>query len=444
MSAPVRPGASTPRNFSFPATVEHRLSNGLRVLCSPLRRLPAATIVFTANAGAEQEGVASAGVASLAAQSLAEGTLRLGANELVTAFESLGGELGSGADWTHAECGVTVLTPQLDAAMRLLGETVREPALPADGVVRLRQERLSELLQQEAEPRGQADDAFSVACVGTGMRDGLPLGGDKLTVAKCTPELVRSFHQAHYVPDGALLVVTGDVSPDEVFHLAESVYGGWRGTAVHPMAATPAAAPPSGGVQVIDRADAPQSELRIGHASVARTHPDFYALSIANAILGGLFNSRINMNLREAHGYTYGAFSSFDWRRHTSVWSVSTAVKSEVTVAAAKEVLDEIARFRQEPVKADELSLARDYLVGVFPLRFETTAAIGGAIAAREGFGLGADYYDTYRERMSAVTIDDVHRVARTHWRPELLQIVAVGNAAEIREPLTSLLERTK
>jgi zinc protease len=194
---------------------------------------------------------------------------------------------------------------------------------------------------------------------------------------------------------------------------------------------------------VVDRADAPQTELRIGHAGVGRLHPDFHALSMANAILGGLFNSRINMNLRETHGYTYGAFSSFAWRRDHSLWEVSTAVKSDVTAAAAREVFREIARFRAEPVRDDELSLARDYLVGVFPLRYETTAAIAGAIAAREAYGLPSDYYETYRDRMAAVTAADVLRVAREHWRPEQLQIVAVGDAGSIKGPLTDVLHET-
>lgn len=439
-NAPARPGPSVPRAFAFPATHLHQLSNGMRVLCAPLRRLPAATVLFAAEAGAEKESADDAGVASLTAQSLSEGTATLEANALVSAFESLGGEVGSGADWTHAESGITVLVPQLDATVGLLAEMVRDPRLPADGVLRLREERRNELLQQETEPRGLADDAFGVACLGRGARDGLPLGGDAAGVDRCTPESVRGFHRTHYTPAGGLLIVTGDVQPGEVFALAERNFSTWNVGRAPTEVGHAGFASPEARVTVVDRPGAPQTELRIGHASVARNHPDFFALAIANAILGGLFNSRINMNLRETHAYTYGAFSSFDWRRRTSLWSVSTAVKSEVTVEASREVMNEIRRIRSEPVQADELSLARDYVVGVFPLRFETTAAIAGAIAAREGLGLEATYYDTYRDRMAAVTTADVQRVALTHWRPDLMQIVAVGDAATIREPLEALL----
>lgn len=440
MSASQRPAPGAPRDFAFPETIAYRLSNGLRVLCAPMHRLPAATLLYVADAGAERESVTAAGVASLTAQGLAEGTTRTAASELVAAFELLGGELGSEATWTNADCGVTVLREQVPAALKLLAEAVRESSFPAEGVARLREERLNELLQQQAEPRGLADDAFAAQCLGTAFRGGLPSGGTEATVRGCDEALVRAFHAAHYRPDNGLLVVAGDVNPDEVARQASLAFAEWRMPAGSAREAPAVPDRPARGVTVVDRGDAPQTELRIGHAGVGRLHPDFHALSIANAIVGGLFNSRINMNLREAHGYTYGAFSSFDWRRDHSLWEVSTAVKSDVTAAAAREVLHEIARIRDEPVRDDELSLARDYLVGVFPLRFETTAAIAGAIAARETYGLPVDYYETYRARMAAVTVADVQRVAQAHWRPEDLQVVAVGDAATIRAPLTDLV----
>jgi zinc protease len=158
-----------------------------------------------------------------------------------------------------------------------------------------------------------------------------------------------------------------------------------------------------------------------------------------NAVLGGLFNSRINLNLREEHGYTYGAFSVFDWRRLQSAFEVSTAVRSDVTADAVREVLKEIDRMRDDGASESELSLARDYMTGVFPIRFETTEAIADAIAMREAFGLEDDYYDTYRDRVAAVTSDDVLAVARRHLEQARLQIVAVCDPAAVESALGSL-----
>jgi zinc protease len=190
---------------------------------------------------------------------------------------------------------------------------------------------------------------------------------------------------------------------------------------------------------IVAKADAPQSELRVGHVGLPRAHPDFYNVVVMNALLGGLFSSRINLNLREVHAYTYGAHSEFDWRRGSGPFVVSTAVKSDVTGAAAREILHEIERMRAEPPSADELSLATSYLDGVFPIRYETTAAIAAALASLVLYGLPADYYDTYRDRIRGVTREDVHEAARAHLQPGALQLVVVGDPGVVREPLRAL-----
>src|SRR5262249_7029816 len=192
-------------------------------------------------------------------------------------------------------------------------------------------------------------------------------------------------------------------------------------------------------VHIVAKVDAPQSELRIGHAGIPRNHPDFFAVNVMNAVLGGLFNSRINLNLREAHGYTYGAFSVFDWRRQAGPFLVELAVKSDITDAAAREVLLEIDRIRADRVGEDELSLATSYLDGVFPIRFETTTAIAAALSVLVVHGLPEDYYDRYRERVRGVTRDQILEAARQHLHPEALQLVAVGDPTVIRQRLASL-----
>lgn len=177
----------------------------------------------------------------------------------------------------------------------------------------------------------------------------------------------------------------------------------------------------------------------MGHVGVPRGHPDYFPLVVTNALFGGVFNSRINLNLRERHGYTYGASSAFDWRREAGPFTISTAVATETTVPAIKEIVFELENLRENSVTADELSLALSYLEGVFPIHFETTEAIASALASLQTFGLSDDYFDAYRGRVREVSVSDVERVARAHLAPARLQVVAVGDPIKIGPELESL-----
>jgi zinc protease len=192
-------------------------------------------------------------------------------------------------------------------------------------------------------------------------------------------------------------------------------------------------------IHVVHKPDAPQSELRVGHIGLPRRHPDFFPTLVMNAVLGGLFGSRINLNLREAHGYTYGASSYYDWRRNAGPFAVSTAVQSDVTAAALREIMLEIDRIRSEPITESELSLATDYLDGVFPIRYETTSAIASALANLVIYDLPRDYYDRYRQNIRTVSTESVLAAAKAHIHPDRMQIVVVGDSGVVRGPLTEL-----
>jgi zinc protease len=248
--------------------------------------------------------------------------------------------------------------------------------------------------------------------------------------------VIRDFYRHHYQPSATTLVFAGDVTVADAVALAESLFGDWRGDHVSDAPRPIDTAPRAGVVRVVAKADAPQSEVRVGHVGLPRTHPDYFDATVMNAILGGLFSSRINLNLREAHGYTYGAFSAFEWRRATGPFMIHTAVKSDVTGAAVHEILKEIEGMRAAPVSEDELTLATSYLDGVFPIRYETTAAIAAALSNLVIHGLPDSYYDEYRSHVRSVTPGGVQRAAQQHLHPGELRIVVVGDPAVISAPL--------
>lgn len=441
MTVVLRPVAGTSRAYAFPRTERHTLSNGFTIHVATMRRLPTVTALVTIDAGAECDPKDLDGLGALTNSALVEGTRHRDADALADAFERLGGTLDVDLIWTRAECSTTVLAPHFPDALRLLSEVVQQPAFPSPAIDRIRGERLAELLQLQAEPRGLADDMFARFVYSADSRYSRPEGGNSTSVEGLAHADVVQHYGARYAPRGASLIVTGDVDASRVFALAEETFGSWAHATEPPVPIIANAASNERRMHLISKDDAPQSELRIGHTTLPRRHPDFYAVAVMNAVLGGLFNSRINLNLREAHAYTYGAFSTFDWRRAQSAFEVATAVRSDVTADAVREVLREIDRMRDEGVTDTELSLARDYMTGVFPIRFETTEAIADAIAMREAFALEEDYYDSYRSRVAAVTRDEVVRVARTYLEPDRLQIVAVCDPSTVERGMSTLGE---
>lgn len=439
MTAPLRPTPGEPRAYAFPYTERQTLTNGLTVITAPIPRLPAVTVLALADAGAESDPPARAGLAAITARALAEGTRRLSGDELADTFERLGGELDTDAGWSRAECETTVLASHLEPTLTLIGDVLREPAFGEHDVIRLREERLAELLQIDAEPRELADDQFARIAFGPTSRYAEPVAGSSSSVPALTQQDVVLHFSGRYRPGNITVIMAGDLKSDSAFALAESIWGQWEPGSSETPPRVGSGVALRRAVHIVARPDAPQTEIRVGHPSVPRLDPDFHAITVMNAILGGLFNSRINLNLRERHAFTYGAFSSFDWRRQASLFEVSTAVRSDVTAAAVTEILTEIDRICEADVSEKELSLARDYLAGVFPIRFETTAAIASAIATQESFNLDPRYYDEYRDRIAAVTVADVRRVAERVLDPQRLQVLLVGDPQMIRGPIEAL-----
>jgi zinc protease len=434
-----RPEPTAPRSYHFPSFVRATLANGMRLVVAPVPKLPLVSIAAVVDAGATTEREGEEGAAALTAQLLLEGAAGMDGAALTDRFERIGTSVEAHADWDAATVTLTVLRERLPEALALVRDLLRAPEFPEREVTRLKDERLAELLQLRAEPGSLADEQFARAVYAPTARYATPAAGSATSVRALTREVVREFYARRYRSSTTTLVLAGDVTVEGAQALAEQLFGDWLGGDVPATERSIDAAPGEKLVRVVAKSDAPQSEVRVGHVGLPRRHPDFFAATVLNAVLGGLFSSRINLNLREAHGYTYGAFSAFEWRRASGPFTIHTAVKSEVTGAAVREILKEIDGVRTSPISDSELSLATSYLDGVFPIRYETTAAIATALSNLVIHGLPENYYDEYRGRVRAVTTDDVLRAAQQHLHPDRLHIVVVGDPSVISTQLREI-----
>jgi len=435
----MRPQPGAPRDYHFPKFEVRKLENGMRIIVASVQKLPVVTVLAVIDATAVADPAGKEGIAELTAQTIREGTEKVDGAQLALEFEKLGTSFESGADWDSTVASMTVLRDKLDKAFSLFSDVIIAPAFRDDDIERLKAERLAERLQIIDEPRGLAEESFSRFLYADGVRYGEPMSGSSKSVTTITRDDVVKFYSENYAADATTLILVGDVTLDEGVTLARKSFGAWKGARKNIVVKADVPARSARASRIVSKADAAQSELRIGHVGVPRVNEDYFPVVVMNAILGGLFSSRINLNLREVHGYTYGASSYYDWRRQSGPFVISTAVQSEVTAAAITEVFKEIDRMRTEQVGDDELTLATSYLEGVFPIRYETTAAIAAALANMVTFKLPESYYDTYRSNIAAVTSLDVLNAAREYVHPDQLQVVVVGDPTLLKSPIEAL-----
>jgi zinc protease len=423
-----RPGA--PRPYEFPTIASHQLSNGLTILVANLPGRPLISASIVIRNGASDEPAELAGSTVLAARALSEGTERFDAIELVEATERLGASLHADAGWDALSASVDVPADRLAPALELVAEILLRPTFPTSEVERLRDERLNDLLQAQADPRRRAERAFADTIYAPASPYHRPSGGTRETVERLTSTDLRRAYERSLDPLRATLVVAGDLGGQDVVGLAEGMFGTWRASGPDRSGGSvlDTAASKTRIVKVVHRPGSVQTEIRIGHRGLPRQIPDFHAVSVMSAILGGLFNSRLNMKLREEKGYTYGASAGFDLRRGAGPFAARAAVNTEVTVAATVETLTELTRMRDEPIAMSELIAARDFLVGVFPLRFETAGAVVGALSGLAIHGLPVDELIGYRTRIEAVDIAAVGAAAQAHLHVDSAAIVLVGD----------------
>src|SRR5512140_3326101 len=444
----VRPSPGTPRDYRFPPFERALLANGIQVLTVDLPGRPLISANLVIRSGAADEPADLAGATVLAGRAATEGSERYPGLALIEASERLGATLHAEASWDAFVGAVDVAASRLPAALDLLDELLERPTFTEEDVARLRDERINDLLQVKADPRRRAERAFHEVIYAPASTYRRRAAGDERTVPGLDSAAVRLVHRALLDPARVALVVGGDLRGLDVPALAEKAFGTFGAAAGfgNPPSAPAAASAPSGPsdasgvdrpiVRLYHHPGAVQSELRIGHVGVPRRTPDFHAIQLMAAILGGLFNSRLQSNLREQKGYTYGIGAGFEMRRGAGPFAVRTAVQTGATVPSIAESLAELNRMRDTNVTDAELTAARDYLVGIFPLRFEVPEAVVASIGGLFSLGLPDDELARYRERIEAVTVEDIRRAAREYIHTDRIAIVVVGDADVVAKDL--------
>ncbi len=315
------------------------------------------------------------------------------------------------------------------------------PAFADSEVARQRELRRAQIVQLADNPVAIAGIAFSAIVYGRSHPYGRPLNGTETSTASLSRDRVTEFYRATYRPNAARVLITGDVTLAEARRLLTARLGGWERGPVAALAEAAAPAPAARTVYLVDKPGAAQSVIRIGHVGVTRATPDYFALQVLNTILGGAFTSRLNQNLRETHGYTYGAFSQFSAGRLAGPFVASASVVTAKTDSSLIEFLKELRRIRDEPVPDPELAKAKAYITLGLPADFETTGAAAARFRELLVYGLPLDYFAHYADRINAVTAADVQRVARQHIDPDHFDIVVVGDKSQIEAGIKALSE---
>ncbi len=432
------PPAGPPRPYHFPNVMRHTLENGLKILVAENHSAPLVAVRALVGSGADHDNAELAGLASMTAELLDEGAGARDAIRLAEDMGLLGATLVTGTDWDASYVSIDVLSKNFSKSLAIFTDVIRRPTLPAPALERVRSERLMELLQQREEPAAIAGKRFSNLLYGTGTYGNSVLGTSE-SVSRLSIDDVRRFYSRNFVPNNTAVIIAGDITVSSIITAMHTLFDDWkRGPNPERPAITPAPIERSR-IYLVDRPNAVQSEIRVGHIGVPRSCGDYFPLTVMNALLGGVFNSRINLNLRERHGYTYGARSAFAFRRQAGPFVVSAPVRNEVTLESVSEVLSELRRIRTGDIERRELEDTKNYLAGVFPATVQSSSDIAGRLMDMELYDLPHDYFDRYRENIAAVSANDVARVAQKYIDPDRALIVIVGNAQQIREPLGSL-----
>lgn len=426
--------------LTLPAIQKQRLSNGLQVWLVEQHEVPVAQVNLVVRSGSADDPAGKFGVASLTAAMLMEGAGSLSSLDLADAVDFLGADLSAASASDLSAVRLHTPVARLAEALPLMADVAQRPMFAQADLDRLRQQRLTSVMQGRDDANTIAALAFARTLFGTTHRFGTATMGTTATLRAFTVDDLRAFHAAAYRPDNATLIVVGDVAAAAVLPLLEKSFGGWKapsGAVTHVTQPAPPARTRRE-VYLVDKPGAPQTQIRIGFVGVPRSTPDYFPLEVMNTVLGGSFSSRLNLNLREEHGYTYGANSFFDMRKDAGPFTAFAGVQTDKTAESLKEFFNELTGILQ-PVPADELARGKNYVALGLPSGFETTGDISRRLEETLVYGLPDDYFSRYVPNVQAVTTADVQRVARAYLRADRMAVVIVGDRKAIEPGIRAL-----
>jgi zinc protease len=425
------PKAGPPVTVHLPIPQTFTIANGLKVYVIEEKSLPIVTATIVTRAGSENNPADKVGLASLTAQTMGESTMTRDLKQLADAQELIGTRIGVGSSMDGAYASMTVLTDHAHQGFDLLSDVIEHPAFKTEDLERLRKQRLLGI-QQETDNVSAMVNRVGPKLLYGDQPYGASQSGTTESITALTRDNVTDFYASHYGPADSALVLAGDVTPVEAKKLAEQYFGGWTGKATAAITLPPAPTPEPTHVVIVDKPGAPQTALEAFGVGVPANSPDLQTLQVMNYVLGGSFASRINMNLREVHGYTYGANSYYQNYRAGGPFIAGGLVKTDVTGPAATQLMYEIKRFPTTPPTEAELNEAKIARVQSLPGQFETTGAIAASMGSIFLYDRPLDYYATLPAKYEAVTAADVERVAKEDVHPDQLIIVAAGDRTKI------------
>lgn len=437
-STPPKPGP--PPVLRLPTIQKQTLSNGVPVWIVEHREVPLVQVNLVMRSGSAADPAGTFGVASFTAAMLDEGAGSRSAPELAEAIEFLGAQLSTTSSFDQSGVRLSVPVTRLPDALALMADVALAPTFPEAEVERLRKQRLTQLLQTRDDPESLISLAFPRVVFGPAHRFGTATFGSEPVLKAIARADLLSFYRTHYRPDRATLLIVGNVTPAGVMPLVEKAFGSWQTDGAGPPKTDIAVAAQltERRVYIVDKPGAAQSQIRMGWVGVARSAPEQATIDVLNTILGGSFTSRLNTNLREQHGYSYGAFSAFDRRRAPGPFYAGAGVQTDKTAEALQEFFKELDGIHT-PVPADELEKAKNYVALGFPGEFETTGDLARKLEEIVVFDLPDDTFATYVDRVRKVTAGDVQKAAARYIQADRFAVVVVGDRAKIEPSIRAL-----
>jgi predicted Zn-dependent peptidase len=430
------PHAATAKPWAPPKIVESKLSNGMRLLLVERHDLPVVAFQIVLDRGADQS---TPGAGSFLSSMLLQGTKSKSALEISDAFGKLGAQYGASGGLDSLGLSVKVLSKDFAEALALAADCVRNPAFAKDEIERERARRLTSITQQKDSPQIILRNTVAEVLYPENHPYRAPLLGNEAAVKKLTGEELGKLHARLFQPSNVTIALAGDVTEASAKAELEKVLGDWKGTGEPIVKVEEPAFAAGKRIILVDRPGATQSHMAATLVGVPRSSKDFHALMVLNTILGGQFSSRLNLNLREKHAYTYGASSSFDMRHGAGPFSAGGAIVREKTEPAAQEILAEIKRIQEDAVTDEELADAKTNLIRRLPAVFETASDVAGSIAYLAIYGLPLDEYEHRAEGYRAVTKADIQRVAKEYLKLDRIRLVIVGDASIVQKDLSKL-----